>query len=230
MQKSGKRNLRLRALLPVEQIKRDKRLREARNEMVEWQLRSRGITNERVLAVFQGVPREAFVPKALEEKAYEDHPLPIGFDQTISQPYIVALMSQCLELTKSDRVLEIGTGSGYQTAILAELVQEVYSLEILEALYQVAKSRLESLGYSNIYLRNDNGSRGWPEGGFFDKIIVTAAAPQIPPALVEQLKEGGKIVIPIGTQDNQNLVLGQMEKGKLRLKQLAAVRFVPLQT
>ena len=198
--------------------------------MVKRHLKSRGITNVPVLTAFQRVPREVFVPKALEEKAYEDHPLPIGFDQTISQPYIVALMSQCLELTKNDRVLEIGTGSGYQAAILAELVKEVYSLEIIEALFQAAKNRLETLGYSNVRLRNENGSRGWPESAPFDKIIVTAAALEIPPALVEQLKEGGRIVIPLGVQDNQNLFLGQMEKGKLHLKQLTAVRFVPLQT
>lgn len=197
--------------------------------MIRQQLKSRLIKNEKVLAAFRKVPREIFLPQALQDKAYEDHPVPIGYDQTISQPYIVALMTERLNLESHDRVLEVGTGSGYQTAILAELVQAVYSVEIVQALHEVAKKRLEQLGYQNIHLRYSDGRKGWPEEAPFDKIIVTAGSDQIPNALVEQLSEMGKMIIPLGHGD-QDLVLGRKEKGVLVTKQLIPVRFVQLQT
>lgn len=210
-------------------LKRDQWFREEREKMIERQLKSRMIKDLKVLAAFQKVAREAFLPEALQEKAYEDHPLPIGYAQTISQPYIVALMTESLELEKTDRVLEIGTGSGYQTAILAELVQEVYTVEIIKALHEATKRRLEQLGYRNIYLRHGSGQEGWPEASPFDKIIVTAGCEQVPEALVEQLKNEGKIIIPLG-QGDQDLILGWKEKGVLVTKQLIPVRFVQLQT
>ncbi len=196
--------------------------------MIERQLKGRGITDSRVLAAFRKIPREAFLAPELKSKAYEDHPLPIGYDQTISQPYIVAVMSESLELVRTDRILEVGTGSGYQTAVLAELGQEVCSVEIIEDLYQVAKMRLNTLGYRNIRLKHDDGRKGWVEHAPFDKIIVTAAAEKIPDVLVEQLKDMGRIILPIG-QDDQDLVLGQKEKGMLVTRPLLRVRFVPLQ-
>ncbi|MBI4372702.1 MAG: protein-L-isoaspartate(D-aspartate) O-methyltransferase [Candidatus Omnitrophica bacterium] len=196
--------------------------------MVKRQLEARGITNPHVLSAFRKAAREAFVPKEFKAEAYEDHPLAIGYGQTISQPYIVAFMSQCLDLSKADRVLEVGTGSGYQTAILAELAGEIYSIEIVERLHVIAKLRLTELGYSNIHLKHADASDGWPEEAPFDKIIVTAAASHIPPALTAQLKEGGKIVIPIGDEESQDLVLGRKEKGTLVTKPLLGVRFVPM--
>ena len=213
----------------MNKLKRDQELREKREKMIERQLRSRGISNARVLSAFRKVAREAFLPPELRDKAYEDHPLPIGYNQTISQPYVVALMTESLGLSQVDRVLEVGAGSGYQTAILAELVQDVYSIEIIESLYQTAKTRLSALGYQNIHLKYGDGRNGWPEAGPFDKIIVTAGTEQIPPALVEQLKEGGKIIIPIGEED-QDLVLGRKDKGILLSKPLIPVRFVQLQS
>jgi len=213
----------------VDKLKQDDELQEKREQMIERQLKGRGIYDSRVLAVFRKVAREKFLPPALRTKAYEDHPLPIGHNQTISQPYIVAFMTECLELEKTDRVLEIGTGSGYQTAILAELVQEVYSIEIVENLYRTAQKCLDHLGYPNVHLKRGDGRNGWPEAAPFDKMIVTAASEQIPSALIEELKEGGKIILPLGL-DEQDLVLGRKEKGVLVTKQLIPVRFVPLQT
>ena len=197
--------------------------------MVERQLRARGISDPKVLAAFRKVPREAFVPPEYQDQAYEDHPLPIGYDQTISQPYIVALMTECLELHPSDRVLEVGTGSGYQTAVLCELAGEVYSMEFIEPLYREAKTRLESLGYRNCTLKLGDGRLGWPEAKSFQKVIVTAGAETIPEVLTEQLVEGGKIIIPVGVGD-QDLVLARKEKGTLRTKPMIPVRFVPLQS
>ena len=196
--------------------------------MVQRQLKDRGISDLRILAVFQKTPRERFVPPELQDKAYEDHPVIIGYQQTISQPYIVALMTEVLELTPEDRVLEIGTGSGYQTAILANLVKEVYSIETIKALYEAAKQRLQELGFHNIYLKHDEGQKGWPKAQPFDKIIVTAGTKEIPPALIEQLAEGGRLVIPVG-EGNQDLILGRKEHGVLVTKPLTAVRFVPMQ-
>ena len=197
--------------------------------MIEKQLKGRGILNAQVLNVFRKVRREDFLPKDLAGQAYEDRPLPIGFGQTISQPYIAALMTESLELSQEDRVLEVGTGSGYQTAILAELAKEVYSIELNESLHQDAKIRLSQLGYQNLHLKQGDGKLGWPEAVPFDKIIVTAGAEEIPDALIEQLQEHGKMIIPIGLFDNQSLILGRKEKGVLVMKQLTPVRFVPLQ-
>ena len=212
----------------MEKSKHERRFLEERERMVERQLKSRGIRDVRVLSAFLKMPREIFVPRDLQKKAYEDHPLAIGFDQTISQPYVVALMTESLELASSDRVLEVGTGSGYQTAILATLSGEVYSIEIIAAFYEGAQARLQGLGFQNVHLRRGDGGQGWPEAQPFDKIMVTAGAEEVPSALVEQLKEGGRIVIPIGFGD-QDLVLGKKEKGVLVTKQLIPVRFVPLQ-
>ena len=197
--------------------------------MIERQLKGRGISRPEVLNAFRRIPREQFVPSSLAMKAYEDHPLAIGYDQTISQPYIVALMTENLGLTKSDRVLEVGTGSGYQTAILAELAGEVYSVEIMGSLHRTAKAHLNHLGYQNIHLKHGDGQIGWLEAAPFDKIIVTAAAREVPPALIEQLKEGGRIAIPVGEFD-QDLILGIKKKNTLEIKDLTPVRFVMMQT
>lgn len=196
--------------------------------MIERQLKGRGIYDLKVLAALRKVAREKFLPLALRANAYDDHPLPIGHNQTISQPYVVAFMTECLELEKTDRVLEVGTGSGYQTAILAELVQEVYSIELNEDLYQAAQKRLKYLGYRNIHLKRGDGRDGWLEAAPFDKIMVAAASEQIPNVLIKELKEGGKIILPLGL-DEQDLVLGRKERGVLVTKQLVPVRFVPLQ-
>lgn len=213
----------------MERPKHERRFLEERERMVERQLKSRGIQDVRVLSAFLKIPREIFVPRDYRTKAYEDHPLAIGYEQTISQPYVVALMTECLELGPVDRVLEIGTGSGYQTAILAELSGEVYSVEIIAPFYEEARIRLQKLGFHNVHFKHGDGCQGWPEAQPFDKIIVAAGTEEIPAALVEQLKEGGRIVIPIGFGE-QDLVLGKKEKGVLITKQLIPVRFVPLQS
>lgn len=198
-----------------------------RRRMVETQLRDRGIKDERVLAAMQKVPRHEFVPAPAKLLAYSDGPLSIGHNQTISQPYIVALMTQELELDPADKVLEVGTGSGYQAAVLGEIAQEVYSIEILEPLYEQAKTRLEKMGYRNIYLRQGDGTKGWPEAAPFDKMIVTAAGLKIPESLVRQLREGGRIVMPVGERD-QVLVVGVKQGNALKTYESIPVRFVPL--
>ena len=195
--------------------------------MVEKQLRSRGIRDERVLQAMQKVPRHLFVPKSFRSEAYADGPLPIGYDQTISQPYIVAYMTEALQVEPGDRVLEIGTGSGYQTAVLAELAREVSTVEILEPLQKEAKDRLRELGYQNIFFEWGDGRLGWPEKSPFDKIMVTAAASVVPDTLAAQLKEGGRMVLPLG-EENQQLVLGFKKGGRLQTTPLLPVRFVPL--
>jgi protein-L-isoaspartate(D-aspartate) O-methyltransferase len=199
-----------------------------RAKMVEQQLKGRGISDPKVLSAFQATEREKFIPHELQDKAYEDHPLNIGYQQTISQPYIVAFMTESLELNPEDRVLEIGTGSGYQTAILAQLVKEVYSVETIKVFYEAAVRRFQELGFSNIYLRHGEGQKGWLSAQPFDKIMVTAGAKEIPSALIDQLKEGGRIIIPVGEED-QHLILGRKEHGILMTKPLMAVRFVPMQ-
>ena len=198
-----------------------------REEMIEKQLKARGIHDERLIAAFQKVEREKFVPAEVQNQAYEDHPLAIGYEQTISQPYIVALMAESLELDPSDKVLEVGTGSGYQTAILSELVQSVYSIEIVPELYLMAKKRLGELGYQNVHLKCANGCDGWPQEAPFDKIIVAAAAKDFHSSWADQLKEGGRVIAPIGEED-QELMMGTKVGGRLMRRHLLSVRFVLL--
>lgn len=212
----------------MDKFKEDEPLAQAREQMIQRHLKGRGIADPNVLFVFRRTPREKFVPVELQTRAYEDHPLSIGYGQTISQPYIVALMTEVLALAPTDHVLEVGTGSGYQTAILAQLAKEVYSIEAIRTLYQTAKLRLEQLGYRNVHLKHGDGRKGWPNAQPFDKIIVTAGTEEIPPALVEQLREGGRLVLPVG-QGDQDLILGRKENGVLITKPLVAVRFVPMQ-
>ncbi len=201
----------------------------ARQQMVERQLRGRDITDARVLAAMGKVPRHRFVRPELASHAYADSPLPIEEGQTISQPYIVALMTQLLELRGPERVLEVGTGSGYQAAILGELVQHVYTIEIRPGLAAGAALRLRAIGYENVEVRAGDGYLGWPERAPFDGIIVTAGATRIPDPLVAQLKEGGRIVIPVGeVYGVQELLLGRKQGGKLATQVIAPVRFVPL--
>ncbi len=187
------------------------------------------ITDPRVLDAIRRVPRAEFVPPEVREHALSDLPLPIGYGQTISQPYVVALMTQLLRLTPEDRVLEIGTGSGYQTAILAELAREVYSVEAIKALAESARERLQRLGYTNVHIRHGDGAQGWPEHAPYDAIIVTAAPEQIPAALVAQLAEGGRMVIPVGPEfTEQMLYLVEKRGGRILSQPIAPVRFVPL--
>jgi protein-L-isoaspartate(D-aspartate) O-methyltransferase len=200
----------------------------ARERMVETQIKARGLKDERVLKAMLKVPRHLFVDEALRDQAYGDFPLPIGEGQTISQPYIVALMTEALELKGNERVLEIGTGSGYQTAILAELALWVYTIERFPTLLERAKKVLKELGYKNISFKLDDGTLGWKEAAPFDAIIVTAASPDIPPPLVEQLAEGGRMVIPVGDEFSQTLIKGVKRGGKLHTKALEPVRFVKL--
>lgn len=199
-----------------------------RIQMVEEQLRSRGLKDERLLAAFRRVPRHLFVPQEFQREAYADHPLPIGAGQTISQPYIVALMTDCLRLHGHERVLEIGAGSGYGTAILAELALEVYAVERLPELLSPLQQRLSELGYLNAHLTPGNGSLGWPEHAPYDAIVVSAAAPTIPPPLIEQLADGGRIVLPIGPPEAQTLTAVERREGHLHTKAVAQCVFVPL--
>ena len=184
----------------------------------------------RVLAAMNKVPRHRFVPADMEPQAYANRPLPIGNGQTISQPFIVALMTDLAEIKASDRVLEIGTGCGYQAAVLGELAREVYTIEIVAPLAKEAAARLATLGYRNVSARSGDGYQGWPEHAPFDAIVVTAAAPAVPPALIEQLKPGGKLVIPVGPQwsGQELLVIEKDAGGKITTRHVLAVRFVPL--
>ncbi len=199
-----------------------------RQRMVERQLKGRGIKDERVLAAMGKVPREAFVPPESRDASYEDGPLPIGYDQTISQPYIVAFMTEQLRLKPSDRVLEIGTGSGYQAGILAELVSEIYSVEIVEPLARSAEAALQRLGYNNVHVKIGDGYKGWPEAAPFDAIIVTCAPDKVPQPLTDQLKDGGRMVIPVGERFAQQLYLLEKKNGQLRESITLPVRFVPM--
>jgi protein-L-isoaspartate(D-aspartate) O-methyltransferase len=202
---------------------------ERRSAMVSGQIRARGVTDERVLAAMGSVPREEFVPDSQRPFAYEDRPLPIGEGQTISQPYIVALMTELLEVEPDDRVLEIGTGSGYQAAILAELTYHVYTIEILETLGLRAEQTLARLGYDQVHVMIGDGYRGWPEHAPFDAIIVTCAPEAVPEPLVDQLADGGRMVIPVGPQwTNQTLYVMEKEAGGLRSTGVIPVRFVPM--
>ncbi len=200
----------------------------ARERMVETQIAARGIKDPRVLAAMRKVPRHLFVDEALKDQAYGDYPLPIGEGQTISQPYIVALMTEALELKGPEKVLEVGTGSGYQAAILAELARWVYSIERYPSLAHRAKRILEKLGYNNVIIKVGDGTKGWPEAAPFDAIIVTAAGPKIPEPLIEQLKDGGRLVMPVGDEWSQYLIKVTKKGDKLYKENLGAVRFVKL--
>lgn len=199
-----------------------------REEMVREQLIPRGIEDERVLVSFRKVKREVFVPAELREDAYGDFPLSIGEGQTISQPYMVALMTQCLELTGNEKVLEIGTGSGYQTAILAELSKQVYSIERIRTLARRAEEILEKLNYTNIKILVGDGTLGWKEFSPYDRILVTAAAQEIPSPAMDQLKEKGIMVIPVGSIYSQDLKVIKKEKGRAKVKTVERCVFVPL--
>ncbi len=196
--------------------------------MVEQQLKPRGIEDERVLAAMAKVPREEFIPLNVRSAAYEDGPLPIGYDQTISQPYIVAFMTEQLRSKPTDRVLEIGSGSGYQAAILAALTAEVYTVELVEPLAKTAEANLQRLGYNNVHVRLGDGYKGWPEEAPFDAIIVTCAPAKVPQPLIDQLKEGGRMVIPVGEQYAQQLYLLEKNNGQLKESATLPVRFVPM--
>ena len=199
-----------------------------RHQMVEYQIKARGINNQKVLHAMKTVPRHLFVPESYKSSAYEDRPLPIGNRQTISQPYIVGYMTEAIHPQKEDKVLEIGTGSGYQAAVLAEIVKEVYTLEIIPELGKVATERLKRLGYYNIHAKVSDGYYGWQEHGPFDAIVVTAAAEEIPKPLIEQLAENGRMIIPVGSKNAiQHLVLITKKNGKISEKKLFGVRFVP---
>jgi len=199
-----------------------------RQRMVEQQLKTRGIKDERVLAAMAKVPREEFVPVDARPSAYEDGPLPIGYDQTISQPYVVAFMTEQLCPKRGDRVLEIGSGSGYQAAILGELVAEVYTIEIVEPLAKSAEATLQRLGYNNVHIKVGDGYKGWPEEAPFDAIIVTCAPEKVPQPLVDQLKDGGRMVIPVGERFAQQLYLLEKKNGQLKESVTLPVRFVPM--
>jgi len=196
--------------------------------MIQQQLMARGITDARVLAVMAKVPREEFVPPESRAVTYEDGPLPIGHGQTISQPYIVAFMTEQLRPKASDRVLEIGTGSGYQAAILAGLVKDVYTIEIIEALAKDAEATLQRLGYKNVHVKVGDGYRGWPEYAPFDAITVTCAPDHVPQPLIDQLKEGGRMIIPVGGFGNQELYFLEKKNGQLQRRAVLPVRFVPM--
>ncbi|MCE9519698.1 MAG: protein-L-isoaspartate(D-aspartate) O-methyltransferase [Verrucomicrobia bacterium] len=212
---AGKFELHLIAMKPVER-------------MVREQIAARGILDERVLMAMREVPRHEFVPDDLRDQAYEDRALPIGWEQTISQPYIVAFMTEALEPQPEHRVLEIGTGSGYQAAVLSLLVREVYTIEIVEPLAARAAETLRKLGYDNVEVRSGDGHCGWPEESPFDFIIVTCAPEEIPAPLVEQLREGGRMMIPVGASGAQELILLEKHRGVLRRKSVMRVAFVPM--
>jgi protein-L-isoaspartate(D-aspartate) O-methyltransferase len=199
-----------------------------RREMVERQLRKRGIGDERVLAAMLSVPRHEFIPAELAGEAYSDRPLPIGHSQTISQPFMVAAMAQALELSGGERVLEVGAGSGYQAAVLSRLAREIHTVEVHEDLALDTAERLRRLSFGNVYVHVGDGTLGRPEEAPFEAILVTAAAPDIPPPLAAQLAEGGRLVIPVGTVEEQRLLRVEKREGKVSTRPLYHCRFVPL--
>jgi protein-L-isoaspartate(D-aspartate) O-methyltransferase len=199
----------------------------ARNAMVDQQIRAREITAPAVLDAMRKVPRHRFVPAGVRHLAYDDHPLPIGYEQTISQPYIVAYMTEAADISPRDKVLEIGTGSGYQAAILGEVAREVYTIEIVPELAASASGTLAELGYTNVHARAGNGYLGWPEHAPFDAILVTAAPDQIPQALVDQLALGGRMVVPVGDIVQNMMIIERTKKGVIT-RQTIPVRFVPM--
>ncbi|MEP0806507.1 MAG: protein-L-isoaspartate(D-aspartate) O-methyltransferase [Chloroflexota bacterium] len=199
-----------------------------RRFMVERQLRGRGISNQRVLEAFESIPRHLFVPQEYRHLAYEDGPLPIGYNQTISQPFIVAYMTQLLDLTGGERVLEVGTGSGYQAAILSALTAEVHTIELIPALAERARKTLEQIGVTNVAIHIGDGSLGWEPAAPYDAILVTAAGPRVPKPLLDQLAEGGRLVLPVGERGAQVLELWRREGENFSHETLLPVAFVPL--
>lgn len=199
-----------------------------RNDMVKFQIEDRGVKDKHVLDAMRAVLRHELVPASYLSQAYNDHPVPIGYGQTISQPYIVALMTELADIKRGERALEIGTGSGYQAAVLAEITDSVYTIEIIKELGLTAADKLKKMGYKNVQVKVADGYYGWKEFAPFDAIIVTAAAEHIPPPLIEQLKEGGKMIIPVGHPFQvQNLMLVEKKEGKIKTKNILPVRFVP---
>lgn len=199
-----------------------------RHRMVRLQIERRGITDQTVLEAMRTVPRHRFVPEVQADLAYEDFPLPIGYGQTISQPYIVAYMTEVIQPQPGQRILEIGTGSGYQAAVLAEIVGEVYTIELVVELASEAKARLEDLNYDNVTVMNADGYFGWSDSAPFDAVVVTAAAAFIPPPLIEQLKDGGRMIIPVGSPFlTQSLMLVEKRRGRVTTRSMMPVRFVP---
>ena len=196
--------------------------------MVEVQLRSRGVSDKIVLDTFNIVPRHEFVPGEYRDSAYADHPVPIGAGQTISQPYMVALMTQCLGLRGGERVLEIGTGSGYQLAILSRIAKEVYSVERFPDLASTAGARMKKLGYSNFAIKVGDGTLGWEEHAPYDGIVVTAGAPDVPPGFLKQLKDGGRLVIPVGGEFGQILMIAEKRGTDIKTTEVCGCTFVPL--
>jgi protein-L-isoaspartate(D-aspartate) O-methyltransferase len=200
-----------------------------REAMVAQQIEARGIRNRALVRAMRTTPRHLFVPANVRSMAYEDHPLPIGYEATISQPYVVALMTELLDVKAQSRVLEIGTGSGYQAAILAQLAAEVYSIEIVPELAKSAAETLRSLGHKNVTVRHGDGYKGWPEKAPFDRIILTAAPPAIPQALIDQLANGGRLIAPVGATSAQDLTIVEKDaKGKIRRRTEGGVSFVPM--
>ena len=217
------------ALLSAQKENDALKFQAARERMVASQIRSRGIVDKNVLNAMAAVPRHNFVPKLLAAKAYADHPLPIGQGQTISQPYIVALMTESLKLNGNERVLEIGTGSGYQAAILAKVTKEVFTVEIKEKLHKQSSQILQSLRFENIKTRHGDGYFGWLEAAPFDCIMITAAIDHIPPPLLKQLKNGGRLILPLGNPFSyQNLSLVTKQNGDFTVSQITGVLFVPM--
>ena len=202
--------------------------RSRRLSMVRDQIEARGVKNPEVLAAMRAIPRELFVPESVRSQAYEDHPLPIGFGQTISQPFIVGLMTELLDAKKNHRVLEIGTGSGYQAAVLSRLVGELYSIEIVPELARSAAKTLSSLGFGNVTVREGDGYRGWPEKAPFDRIILTAAPPEIPQVLLDELRPGGRLVAPVGVGVQNLVVVQKSADGNTTTRSVLPVQFVPM--
>jgi protein-L-isoaspartate(D-aspartate) O-methyltransferase len=202
-------------------------LTRAREEMVATQIAARGVADARTLAALRKVPRHLFVPPAAVRQAYEDHPVPIGHGQTISQPYIVAFMTAALGLRGGEKVLEVGTGCGYQAAVLAEIASQVYTIEIVAPLAEEAAARLARLGYANVQVRAGDGYLGWPERAPFDAVMVTAAAPRIPEPLKRQLRDGGRLIVPVG-EEWQELVLVTRHADRFEEQRVLPVRFVPM--
>ncbi len=200
-----------------------------RHQMVGVQIEARGVDDPEVLSAMRSTPRHQFVPDAIRDQAYSDHPLPIGEGQTISQPYIVALMTEKLNLSKESKVLEIGTGSGYQAAVLAGVADSVYSIEIKKALHEKATQDLRKAGYGSVNTRHGDGYFGWPEAAPFDAILITAAVDHIPPPLLGQLKDGGRLILPLGNPFSyQNLVLATKKGDNYTVQQITGVLFVPM--